>query len=93
MMAADGLWCRCRWRVGALGVHQRRPLPACGAAEVAMMRPLPEATPPGGSGSVGEYFFLLPTGGVSFLVKRGMHAKHLLEPKFLDWHLSTSGHW
>ena len=46
--------------------------------EVALMRPSPEATPPGGSGSVGEYFFLLPTGGVSFQVKRGTHAKHLL---------------
>lgn len=30
--------------------------------EVVLMRPSPKATPRGGTGSVGEYFFLLPTG-------------------------------
>ncbi len=39
--------------------------------EVGLMRPSPDATPPRGTGNVGEYFFLLPTGGVFLAGEKG----------------------
>lgn len=52
--------------------------PAVPRREVALMRPSPGATPPGGTGSVVEYLLLLPTGGGVFPVEWGMHANNLL---------------